>query len=555
MGNPEASPTLSIASDETFIPSGNSPKTGSTIPANQSLFPPMNKVVTSSGFGGMQAKQHQRSNAPPNVNAFASYPISQSSSGLNDRETSTRAPTLAQIHQSFAGMPSGPLGSGQQPPRINPDGTPMSPDVGSSSTFGSVSRSAPVGGTGNQQQRPLLRQTTADSFMSTSSEEEDLSSPMILPDTSLRASDRPAQQPGRESPRFGNGAPGTPRGIIPGGIEKSPRMAGGAGAVSGGTSNAPLFPPMSSVTKVRAGNQGGTGTQVPGSASKFTFINPSGAPVFPPMSPSSSSSGESGDEGTAGVSRSGGRPGWRFRSKSPFVSAANSQVTTDGTDDGEAEPADSGSTNGNDEANGDANKTDKEKEAEEWDRYRAVSITVGGMGYGKGGSGDEESDEDEERKKKRADKSDKKLETSAPPTAGAKKKQGDTDRKVNTGKDAHHDEFDDEDEDEEDDGESLESEDGYQDATGFTSGPFPGGKAVRPPAKRKHPNNKSLEGTDRDDSALEEGTTVTRTKKDGTVVRKKRKSAPAEDGDVFCDYVEPLPVSCAEDQGFSSSGF
>jgi hypothetical protein len=273
------------------------------------------------------------------------------------------------------------------------------------------------------------------------------------------------------------------------------------------------------------------------------------------MSPSSSSSGESGDEGTAGVSRSGGRPGWRFRSKSPFVSAANSQVTTDGTDDGEAEPADSGSTNGNDEANGDANKTDKEKEAEEWDRYRAVSITVGGMGYGKGGSGDEESDEDEERKKRRGDKSDKKLETSAPPTAGAKKKQEDAERKANTSKDAHHDEFDDEDEDEEDDGESLESEDGYQDATGFTSGPFPGGKAVRPPAKRKHPNNaKSIEGTDRDDSALEEGTTVTRTKKDGTVVRKKRKSAPAEDGDVFCDYVEPLPVSRAEDPRSSSSG-
>jgi hypothetical protein len=533
MGNPDASPTLSIASDETFIPSGTSPKTGSVIPANQSMFPPMNKVP-SSGFGSAQPKQQQqRSNAPPNVNAFASYPISSSSGG-----ESTRAPTLAQIHQSFAGMPSGPLGSGQQPPRINPDGTPMSPDVGSSSGFGSVSRSAPVGGA-NQQQRPLLRQTTADSFMSTSSEEEDLSSPMILPDTSLRASDRPAQQPGKESPRFGNGAPGTPRGIVSGSVGKSPRMA--SGTVSGGSTGAPLFPPMSSVTKVRAGHPGGAGTSA---SSKFTFTNPSDAPVFPPMSPTSSSSGESGDEGVTGVPRSSRRSGWRFRSKSPFISAQNSQATTDGTDDGEAEPADSESANGDGKANGDENQTDKEKEAAEWERYRAVSITVGGMGYGKGGSGDEESDEDEERKKRGGNKSDKKLETNAPPTAGAKKKQEDVDRKANTGKEAHHNDFDDEDEDDEDDdGESLESEDGYQDATGGTSGPFPGGKAVRPPAKRKHPIGKSVEGTDRDDSALEEGTTVTRTKKDGTVVRKKRKSAPAEEGDVFCDYVEPLPVS------------
>lgn len=535
MGNPEASPTLSIASDETFIPSGTSPKTGSTIPANQSMFPPMNKVP-SSGFGSAQAKQQQRSNPPPNVNAFASYPINTSPSG---GET-TRAPTLTQIHQSFAGMPSGPLGSGQQPPRINPDGTPMSPDVGSSSAFGSASRSAPVGGA-NQQQRPLLRQTTADSFMSTSSEEEDLSSPMILPDTSLRASDRPTQQPGKESPRFGNGAPGTPRGIMSGGVGKSPRMAGGVGAVSGGNTGAPLFPPMSSVTKVRAGHPGGAG---PASSSKFTFTNPSGAPVFPPMSPSSSSSGESGDEGTAGIPRSGRRSGWRFRSKSPFISAQNSQATTDGTDDGEAEPADSESGNGDDKANGDENQTEKEKEAAEWERYRAVSITVGGMGYGKGGSGDEESDEDEERKKRRAEKSDRKLETNTPLTAGGRKKQEDVDRKIVTVKEAHLNDFDDEDEDDdEEDGESLESEDGYQDATGGTSGPFPGGKAVRPPAKRKHPNVKSLQGTDRDDSALEEGTTVTRTKKDGTVVRKKRKSAPAEEGDVFCDYVEPLPVS------------
>jgi hypothetical protein len=529
MGNPEASPTLSIASDETFMPSGTSPKTGSQFGTSpqQSLFPPMNKVVPSSGLGTALQRNSQ---GPANVNAFASYP-NTTSTGVANRGQA--ASTMVQGVYPLAGIPSGPLGSGQQPQRINPDGTPMSPDV--SMTKG---RSAPLDGTGNQQ-RPLLRQTTADSFMSTSSEEEDLSSPMILPDTSLRASDRPAQQPGKESPRFGNGVPGTPRGIIGGSNGKSPRIAGGSGAVSGGSGGS-LFPPMSSVTKVRVG-AGGQGM----GASKFTFKTPSGAPVFPPMSPSSSSSGESADEARSGSARRSRKgASWRFRSGSP--SAGNSQPT-DGTDDGQEGSKEGGASNGNDKSGDNGEKSGNSKEEEDqWARYRAVSITVGGMGYGNGGSRDgEDSDEDDERKKRRGNKPDKKLETNASAGAGSKKGHTGTDRKPGSAKEAQLDDFDDEDEDDEDDegdeDDSLESEDGYADASG--SGPLPGGKAVRPPAKRKHPRSKSTDDGERGDTPLEEGTTVTRTKKDGTVIRKKRKSAPAEDGDVFCDYVEPLPVS------------
>lgn len=525
MGNPEASPTLSIASDETFMPSGTSPKTGSQLATSpqQSLFPPMNKVITNSGLNSTQQRSSQ---GPANVNAFTSYPISPRAGGANHGHT--RTPSLTQAIHSLSVMTSGPLGSGQQPQRIKPDGTPMSPDINLAS-----GRSAPSDNVANQQ-RPLVRQTTADSFMSTSSEEEDLSSPMILPDTSLRASGRPAQQTGKESPRFGNG-PGTPRSTIGGSIGTSPRMIGG-GIVSGG-SGGPLFPPMSSVAKARSA-AGGQGL----GSSKFTFKTPSGAPVFPPMSPSSSSSGESADEGRSGSSkqsRKGASLG--FRNGSP----ADSIHAMDGTDNGQDEGAEGGKANGDEQSGGTGGNNGNSKEEDHWARYRAVSITVGGIGYGSGGKDEEDSDEDDERKKRRANKPDKKLETSAVPGGGSKREALDADRKFDSAKEAQLDDFDDEDEDEdEDDGgddESLESEDGYAEASG--KGPFPGGKAIRPPAKRKHPRPKSTDDGAQDNTALEEGTTVTRTKKDGTVIRKKRKSAPAEEGDVFCDYVEPLPVS------------
>ena len=525
MGNPEASPTLSIASDETFMPSGTSPKTGSHLATSpqQSLFPPMNKVIPNTGLNSTQQRSSQ---GPANVNAFTSYPISPRAGGANHGHT--RTPSLTQAIHSLSVMTSGPLGSGQQPQRIKPDGTPMSPDINLAS-----GRSAPSDNVANQQ-RPLVRQTTADSFMSTSSEEEDLSSPMILPDTSLRASGRPAQQTGKESPRFGNG-PGTPRSTIGGSIGTSPRMIGG-GIVSGG-SGGPLFPPMSSVAKARSA-AGGQGL----GSSKFTFKTPSGAPVFPPMSPSSSSSGESADEGRSGSSkqsRKGASLG--FRNGSP----ADSIHAMDGTDNGQDEGAEGGKANGDEQSGGTGGNNGNSKEEDHWARYRAVSITVGGIGYGSGGKDEEDSDEDDERKKRRANKPDKKLETSAVPGGGSKREALDADRKFDSAKEAQLDDFDDEDEDEdEDDGgddESLESEDGYAEASG--KGPFPGGKAIRPPAKRKHPRPKSTDDGAQDNTALEEGTTVTRTKKDGTVIRKKRKSAPAEEGDVFCDYVEPLPVS------------
>ncbi|GHJ85561.1 hypothetical protein NliqN6_1963 [Naganishia liquefaciens] len=520
MGNPEASPTLSIASDETFMPSGTSPKSGAhpaTSP-QQNLFPPMNKVIPNSGSISAQ----QRSQGSANVNAFVSYPISPRA-GVNNYHA--RTASSPQVIHSLTGMTSTPLGSGQQPQRIKADGSPLSPGLNLSSN-----RSAPSDGTGNQQ-RPLFRQTTADSFMSTSSEEEDLSSPMILPDTSLRASDRPAPQTGKESPRFGNGSTGTPRSAIGGSIGTSPRLV--SGGFASGSSGGPLFPPMSSVAKARtaAGSQGSD-------TSKFTFKTPVNAPVFPPMSPSSSSSGESADEGRSGSSK-------RSRKTTPYKSTSGSpsghyRQAMDGTDNGLEEGAEGEKTNGDERSSDNGNSKEEE---DQWARYRAVSITVGGMGYGSGGKDGEDSDEDEERRKRRANRSDKKLETNAGPGAGLKKGAIDADRKSGSAKEAHLNDFGDEDEDDDDedgeDDDSLESEDGYAEASG--GGPFPGGKAIRPPAKRKHPRSTSTDNGTPNTTLFEEGTTVTRTKKDGTVIRKKRKSAPAEEGDVFCDYVEPLP--------------
>jgi len=311
---------------------------------------------------------------------------------------------------------------------------------------------------------------------------------------------------------------------------------GGVGTSGTSSTGGPLFPPLSSVTKVRAN----AGTPLAGqmnagasSSSKFTFQNPSSAPVFPPMSPTSSSSGESGDEGRS-TKRGDRGSGWRFRSKSPFISAPNSQATAASEEgDQQQDTTDSETRNGTQDSSGSQEGQDKQTD-DEWARYRAGSITIGGMGYGNGGREDE-SDEDDERKRRRPEKVDKRLETNAPPTGQARRASGETDRKDGTGKPGAESE----DEDDDDDDGSLESEDGYQDATN-AAGPFPGGKAVRPPAKRKFPKTSD----DRPNSTGEAATTVTRTKKDGTVVRKKRKSAPAEDGDVFCDYVEPLPVSC-----------
>ncbi|KAJ9109138.1 hypothetical protein QFC21_000466 [Naganishia friedmannii] len=546
-GNAESSPTLSVASDETFMPAGTSPQISGSMMPQQSLFPPMSKVIppvaTYPALQQVPQQPQRKAQGQQSANAFAYKYTPRSGAGGGADAQSGTSP-LAQIHQSFAGIPSGPLGSGQAPPRIKPDGTPMlgspSGEPGADTIPGSFNRLTGVGGIvgSQQQQRPLLRQSTADSFVSTSSEEEDLSSPMILPDTSLRASDRSAQQQqaGLDSPRFGNGTPATPRA---GPAHASPRM-GGVGSTGTTAVGGPLFPPLSSVTKVRpnAGTQhAGQMHAATSSSSKFTFQNPSSAPVFPPMSPTSSSSGESGDEGRT-AKRGDRGSGWRFRSKSPFISAPNSQATA-ASEEGEQQQdtTDSDTRNGDQGTSG-SQETQGNQTDDEWARYRAGSITIGGIGYGNGGREDE-SDEEDDRKRRRPEKVDKKLETNVLPTPPGGRSLGETERKNGNSKPGEESEEEDEDDDdEEDDDGSLESEDGYQDATS-AAGPFPGGKAVRPPAKRKFPKSSD----DRPNSAGEAATTVTRTKKDGTVVRKKRKSAPAEDGDVFCDYVEPLPVS------------
>lgn len=545
-GNAEASPTLSVASDETFIPAGTSPNASGSMMPQQSLFPPMSKVIPPVAAGPIaqqSQQQYRKMQGQQNTNAFA-YKYTPRSGAGGAAENQTGTSPLAQIHQSFAGMPSGPLGSGQAPPRIKPDGTPMldspSGGPGADTISGSFTRSiGGIPGTQQQQQRPLLRQSTADSFMSTSSEEEDLSSPMILPDTSLRASDRSGQhqQAGLDSPRFGNGTPATPRG---GPVHASPRM-GGVGPSGTTAAGGPLFPPLSSVTKVRPTTGLQPSNAATSSSSKFTFQNPASAPVFPPMSPTSSSSGESGDEART-AKRGDKGSGWRFRSKSPFISAPNSQATAVSEEgDQQQDTTDSDTRNGDQGTSGSQEGQGSQTD-DEWARYRAGSITVGGIGYGNGGR-DDESDEDDDRQRRKPEKVDKKLETNALPTGQARRASGEADRNHGNGKAGQEseEEDDDDDDDEDDDDRSLESEDGYQDATN-AAGPFPGGKAVRPPAKRKFPKSSD----DKPNSSGEAATTVTRTKKDGTVVRKKRKSAPAEDGDVFCDYVEPLPVSLGD---------
>lgn len=209
----EPSPTLSVASDETFT--GVSHGRG---------------VGTSTSAAAAAAQQGGRS---------ALFPAAPGSNGKSSYQTAMASP----MYVPFP-APNGPL---------NPTAT--------NNTMRGAAVSASAG-------RPQLRQNTTDSFasgMSTSSEEEDITSPMVLPETSLRRSEH------------GTTSPGTP---IMNQFSASPgKMSGVA-----------LFPklPNTGAAKGRPAN--------PYGQAQYTFTPKGPAPTFPPMSSSSSESETPDDE-------------------------------------------------------------------------------------------------------------------------------------------------------------------------------------------------------------------------------------------------------------------
>ncbi len=129
-----------------------------------------------------------------------------------------------------------------------------------------------------------MRQSTEESFGSTSSEEEDISSPMILQDVPMgrKSGSSPSMGP---SPRMTGFSPrSNPSGSI----------STGAGASS---SSKPMFPDLRKVqdlAKMKSPIPVGGGGGVP--RASFSFQPGKSAPVFPPMSSSSSSSGFDDDD-------------------------------------------------------------------------------------------------------------------------------------------------------------------------------------------------------------------------------------------------------------------
>lgn len=214
----EPSPTLSVASDETF--------TG--VPSH----------------GGRNAGAAQGSAAAQQGGRSALFPAAPGSSSNNGHQNPYQT-AMAPPHVPFP-APNGPF----------------NPETSARSNYNTGATSASAG-------RPQLRQNTADSFasgMSTSSEEEDITSPMVLPETSLRRGEH------------GTASPGTPT---------LNQFSASPGKMSGVN----LFPKLPNAGSANKGRQGYQYGQA-----QYTFTPKGLAPTFPPMSSSSSESETPDDE-------------------------------------------------------------------------------------------------------------------------------------------------------------------------------------------------------------------------------------------------------------------
>lgn len=481
------SPTLSLASDETLtlgddFADSNTPYSGT----RQTMFPAMphtkapgSRTIGHSRLVPNTAPSPHQIPLPPSPHMQGS-PISPSTTFKNSPSG------LRAVNLGF-GSTGGQLGSGKVPP---------SPSQ--------IQRAAHLDTTsmGNNYSRPRMRQETADSFISTSSEEEDVSSPMVLPDRSLKASERQ-----EDSPRA--------------------RIDATFGSTSTNGNGQSLFPALSHVQRLgnMAKSQFAFGVQPPQTpfigykeSQRSTYQPSKDAPVFPPMSPSSSSSVDS-DDGTQDS-----KPKVRFAG--PVSPERRPKFKGQGL--AEEDPEDGGDY-GHGYGGGKGYKAEEDK-----DGNRSGSITVGGRGYGDGSyatpknNGRDDSSDDEDRPK-RGNQKDKRLEAS-------KQKKGNsaTNKKATFGIISDTSEL----TGEEDENESSGS-DGNISEYETNAGTTPKRRGTK---RKAIPARVDDLGSNADNKSEGSSNSVRLERPDFMPSKaKRRKSGPADDGDVHCEYIEPLP--------------
>jgi hypothetical protein len=481
------SPTLSMASDEALM-LGDDPNPDGK---DQRLFPGLPSSAGSRrighsrlGSGGTSIQPHQIPLPPsPHISGPSNSPASAVKG----------SPGVRAIALGFGGT-GGQLGSGRVPPSPSQLG-----DRGENSS----------------KSRPRLRQETTDSFASTSSEEEDISSPMVLPDTSLRASDR-----GTNSPRS----------AFSGNLETGITSDKGSKGLFPAWSDVQRFDKMAN-NPFAFGASSTTYPTMPITNAKFTFRAGTDAPTFPPMSPSSSSSLDSDDDANT-------RGPGTVRFSGP-VSPKRSQTRNDSA-------AEDGGDYGHGYGGGKGYTASEGR-----DGHRSGSIIVGGKGYGDGSSatnmnvpdrhGDEDSsDEDDRPRQKRVDK---KLEAPAyrllrairtderGPARGADGSLKDDEEGPSRPMEAAS-----EDEDNRTNTTFQETTDSEAESGSDYEGQSTNSR--QRPRKRK-----ALRVEATSVGADSKSETSSNSRPDFMPSKaKRRKAGPAEEGDVHCDYVEPLPV-------------
>ena len=505
------SPTLSMASDEALMLADDFP---SDSRAKKSLFPMFPSQASTSG--SRRIGSSRLSTSGPAVSPHqVPLPPSPHMIGApaSPHGSTTGSPGLRAMGLGFGGT-GGHLGSGRPP--LSPSQMQRQAQKSDARPGGSTRTSERT-----PAERPRLRQETTDSFASTSSEEEDISSPMVLPDTSLRASDR-----NESSPRtalsstigVGLGRENNSKGLFPAwsDVQRFDKMAKNPFAFG---AESTIYPPATIA------------------GAKFTFRPGIDAPTFPPMSPSSSSSFDSDDETPT-----------RGPSTVRFSGPVSPKKRVRYVDDyqGDRAPEDAGDY-------GHGYGVDRGYKADSGrDGDRSGSITVGGRGYGDGSSvvptakdthqGNESSDdEDKPRPGRRIDK---KLENPSssrhPRPTASEEKMPATDKEVDrinegllvTESERHGSE-------DEDSRtvttahESTDSEESVSEYEGETSGPR--SKSRKRKAVRAEVNSNGADSKSEGSSSSRPDFMPSKAK--------RRKAGPADEGDVHCDYVEPLPVS------------
>ena len=536
------SPTLSLASDEMLmLNEGIENKRYSTplmFPAAGQAYNPTGRFQHARVGSSSTIAPHQIP-LPPSPHVGGQPPSSPHTLLAKGGSPGMRAMGLG-----FGGT-GGQLGSGMVPPSPSQGGDNM--------TTAGDHRSSPRI-TGPVDRHPM-RMNTADSFVSTSSEEEDSADPMILPDTSLRPSDRKEPSPrSRPTPSTSSTSIGDSNNnnnsLFPtmSDVQRLNNMANSPFAF-GAKSN-----PLAAATRPSDQNN----------KSSFTFQAGSDAPVFPPMSPSSSSSLDSDDEshmkGSGSVRFAGPvSPKRRVR----YADEVIQQGSASGSGLEGGNPEDAG-----DYGHGYGGGKGQRPADDGKDGSRSGSITVGGRGYGDGsffstmgGNGrDGEDSSDDEDRPQRGGRADKMLEN---PSVRQTKERNHEERTSSRrkSKEAAQQSLAAQSEDESaaastDEGADSDKDAASEESSEETGSDYDGDKGAGAAA-----SGRSSRGRGRKRKAVRNKGTVSSEAKSETSASskpdfmpskaKRRKAGPIEEGDVRCDYVEPLPVSHEHPQPYA----